>query len=207
MRLAANDVSLRAALEGLRFVFRVAADPLDDAARFLRDVLLVGDGAAADLRAGHPARRRARLRLAVRGAGSGRGRDKRRRWCRCRRIERRGQTLLWAVGGYGLATVVFGLSRSFWVTFVCLALTGATDTVSMVIRNIIRQLETPDRLRGRMTGVNMVFFQGGPQLGELEAGAVANWVGAPILGGVAAESDACCVLRGSAPRRPNYGTK
>ena len=50
----------------------------------------------------------------------------------------------------------------------------------MVIRNIIRQLETPDRLRGRMTGINMVFFMGGPQLGELEAGAVANWFGAPL---------------------------
>src|SRR5581483_1322630 len=96
------------------------------------------------------------------------------------RIERRGPTLLWAVAGYGLATVVFGFSRSFWVTFGCLALTGATDTVSMVIRNIVRQLETPDRLRGRMSGVNMVFFMGGPQLGELEAGAVANWLGATI---------------------------
>ena len=66
-------------------------------------------------------------------------------------------------------------------------LTGATDTVSMVIRNIVRQLETPDRLRGRMMGVNMVFFMGGPQLGELEAGAVANWLGAPfsvISGGI-----------------------
>ena len=50
----------------------------------------------------------------------------------------------------------------------------------MVIRNIVRQLETPDRLRGRMIGVNMVFFMGGPQLGELEAGAVANWLGAPF---------------------------
>jgi MFS family permease len=103
------------------------------------------------------------------------------------RIERRGQTLLWAVAGYGLATVVFGLSRSFWLTFACLALTGATDTVSMVIRNVIRQLETPDRLRGRMTGVSMVFFMGGPQLGELEAGSVANWFGAPfsvISGGI-----------------------
>ena len=103
------------------------------------------------------------------------------------RIERRGPTLLWAVAGYGLATVVFGLSRSFWLTFACLALTGATDTVSMIIRNVVRQLETPDRLRGRMTGVNMVFFMGGPQLGEMEAGAVANWLGAPfsvISGGV-----------------------
>jgi MFS family permease len=93
-------------------------------------------------------------------------------------IERRGPTLLWAVAGHGLATVIFGLSRSFWALFTCLALVGATDTVSMVIRNMIRQLETPDRLRGRMSGVNMVFFQGGPQLGEFEAGSVANWLGA-----------------------------
>ena len=96
------------------------------------------------------------------------------------RINRRGQTLLWAVGAFGLATVFFGVSRSFWLTFACLALVGASDTVSMVIRNIVRQLETPDRLRGRMTGVNMVFFLGGPQLGELEAGAVANWLGATV---------------------------
>jgi len=96
------------------------------------------------------------------------------------RIDRRGQTLLWAVFGYGAATVAFGLSRNFWLTFACLALTGATDTVSMVLRNIIRQLTTPDHLRGRMTSVNMIFFMGGPQLGELEAGLVANWLGAPI---------------------------
>jgi MFS family permease len=96
------------------------------------------------------------------------------------RIERRGPTLLWSVAFYGLATVAFGLSRSFWWTFACLALTGVTDTVSMVIRNLVRQLETPDRLRGRMTGINMVFFMGGPQLGEFEAGAVAHWFGAPF---------------------------
>jgi len=103
------------------------------------------------------------------------------------RIERRGPVLLWAVGGYGLATVVFGLSTWFWLTFFCLAMTGAMDTISMIIRNIVRQLETPDRLRGRMIGVNMVFFQCGPQLGELEAGAVANWVGpvfSVVSGGV-----------------------
>jgi MFS family permease len=96
------------------------------------------------------------------------------------RIQRRGPVLLWAVGLYGLATVTFGLSRSFWVTFASLALTGVADTISMVIRNIVRQLETPDRLRGRMIGVNMIFFVGGPQLGELEAGVVANWLGAPF---------------------------
>jgi len=104
------------------------------------------------------------------------------------RIDRRGAAMLWAVLGFGIATVAFGISRSFALTFVCLALTGATDTVSMVIRNVIRQLNTPDAMRGRMTGVNMVFFMGGPQLGELEAGLVANAWGAPfsvISGGIA----------------------
>ena len=94
------------------------------------------------------------------------------------RIERRGAILLWAVAAYGAATVVFGISKSFALTLLCLAAVGAADTVSTVIRNIVRQLETPDELRGRMTGVNMVFFMGGPQLGELEAGVAAQFFGA-----------------------------
>jgi MFS family permease len=57
---------------------------------------------------------------------------------------------------------------------------GAADTVSTIIRNTIRQLSTPDYLRGRMTSVNQIFFQGGPQLGEVEAGVVAQLFGAPI---------------------------
>ena len=104
------------------------------------------------------------------------------------RLERQGWVMFWSVIGYGLATIVFGFSRNFWLTFFCLALTGATDTVSAVIRNLIRQITTPDHLRGRMTSVNMIFFMGGPQLGELEAGAVTNWIGAPlsvITGGIA----------------------
>jgi len=103
-------------------------------------------------------------------------------------IDRRGDWLIGAVAAYGVATAGFGLSRSFWLSFFCLAMTGATDTVSMVFRNLIRQLETPDHLRGRMVGVNMVFFMGGPQLGELEAGLVAQWLGAVVSvvsGGVA----------------------
>jgi MFS family permease len=94
------------------------------------------------------------------------------------RIERRGAVLLWSIAAYGAATVVFGISKSFWLTLLCLAAVGGADTVSTVIRNIVRQLETPDELRGRMTGVNMIFFMGGPQLGELEAGAVAQLFGA-----------------------------
>jgi len=103
------------------------------------------------------------------------------------RIRRRGAVLLWGVAAYGLATIGFGLTRDFTVAFVCLALTGAADNVSMVIRNIIRQLATPDHIRGRMTSVNMIFFMGGPQLGELEAGLVAQTFGvmtSVVTGGI-----------------------
>jgi MFS family permease len=104
------------------------------------------------------------------------------------RIRRRGVVLLAAVAIYGLATVAFGLSRSFWLMFLALALTGSADTVSAVLRNIVRQLETPDHLRGRMVGISMLFFMGGPQLGEFEAGLAAQWLGAGlavVLGGLA----------------------
>ncbi len=62
--------------------------------------------------------------------------------------------------------------------FLALAISGAADTVSAVLRNIVRQLETPDRLRGRMIGISMLFFMGGPQLGEFESGVAAQWLGA-----------------------------
>jgi len=103
------------------------------------------------------------------------------------RVQRRGLGLIWAIIAYSLATIVFGLSRDFWLTFVCLAVVGGADMVSTVFRNIIRQLGTPDHLRGRMTGVNMIFLMGGPQLGELEAGLVADRLTAPwsvITGGL-----------------------
>ena len=87
---------------------------------------------------------------------------------------RQGRVFLGAVAAYGAVTIVFGLSRSFALTFAALALVGLTDTISTVVRQTVRQLVTPDALRGRMTGVNMIFFMGGPQLGELEAGFVAS---------------------------------
>ena len=87
---------------------------------------------------------------------------------------RQGRVLLWAIVGYGVATIVYGLSRSYPLTLVALAATGLADVVSTVIRQTIRQLLTPDAMRGRMTSVNMIFFLGGPQLGELEAGLVAH---------------------------------
>ncbi|MEO6458320.1 MAG: MFS transporter [Chloroflexia bacterium] len=103
-------------------------------------------------------------------------------------VRRQGRIVIISVAAYGLATIVFGISEYFWLTVLALAGTGAADTVSMVMRQTIRQLSTPDELRGRMTSVNMVFYMGGPQLGELEAGLLAKVVGlgpSIMIGGVA----------------------
>jgi len=102
-------------------------------------------------------------------------------------LRKQGPLFLGSVVVFGVATVFFGLSRSFVVAWILLAITGAADAVSTIIRNTIRQLQTPDHIRGRMTSVNQIFFQGGPQLGEIEAGAVAQLFGAPfaiITGGI-----------------------
>lgn len=95
-------------------------------------------------------------------------------------LRRQGRLVIVSVAIFGLATVAFGLSRVYWLSLLMLAITGASDTVSTVLRQTIRQLATPDHLRGRMTSINMVFFMGGPQLGEVEAGAVAALIGAPL---------------------------
>lgn len=91
-------------------------------------------------------------------------------------IRKQGPILLTAVIGYGLATVLFGLSRDFALTFFALMMTGSMDSLSAIIRNTIRQIQTPDNLRGRMTSINQIFFMGGPQLGEMEAGIVAQLI-------------------------------
>jgi len=106
-------------------------------------------------------------------------------------LRKQGPIFLGAVVVFGAGTVIFGLSSSFVIAWIALAVTGAADSVSTIIRNTIRQLQTPDHIRGRMTSVNMVFFQGGPQLGEVEAGVMAQLFGAPfaiVSGGIA------CVL-------------
>ena len=102
-------------------------------------------------------------------------------------LRRQGAVVLGSVAVFGAATVFFGLSRIFWISLAMLAIIGAADTVSTILRQTIRQLATPDYLRGRMTSINMVFFMGGPQFGELEAGALAALVGAQlsvVTGGV-----------------------
>ena len=182
-----GDFTVAAALEGLRFVFRAplirSTMLLDFFATFFssatallpifaQDVLQVGARGYGWLYAAPAVGALLASAVMIRAVDA---------------IERRGPALLASVAAYGAATIAFGLSHHFWLTYACLAATGAADTVSTLFRNLIRQLETPDHLRGRMLGVNMVFFMGGPQLGELEAGLVANRFGAVasvVTGGI-----------------------
>jgi MFS family permease len=179
-------ISFASLIEGLRFVWRtpiiVQTMTLDFAATFFASATALLPIFAADI-----------LRVGARGLGFlaaapaigailiGTAIARIRRWWRP------GALIIISVIVYGAATLLFGLSRNFWFSMLMLALTGAADTVSSVLRQTIRQLVTPDHLRGRMTSVNMIFFMGGPQLGEFEAGVVAEFVGAPasvVIGGL-----------------------
>ncbi|MFN8433186.1 MAG: MFS transporter [Anaerolineales bacterium] len=102
-------------------------------------------------------------------------------------IRKQGKVFLISVIIFGIATIIFGLTKSFIVAWLAIAVTGGADGVSTIVRNTIRQLQTPDHVRGRMTSINQIFFMGGPQLGEIEAGGVAQFFGAPfavITGGI-----------------------
>jgi MFS family permease len=176
-RGAPGDVSLAAAIEGLRFVFRSpmirSTMLIDFCATFfssatallpiyVQDILKVGPKAYGLLYAAQFWGALAAGLVLVRTLG---------------RIERQGRAFFWAVVVYGVATVGFGFSTTLLAAWTWLALVGAADMLSTVIRNVLRQTLTPDHLRGRMTSVSMIFFMGGPQLGELEAGLVARAFG------------------------------
>ena len=121
------------------------------------------------------------------------------------RLRKQGPIFLISVTIFGLTTILFGtahlfgvnkvwinfpklpITSAFLVAFAALVLMGAADAVSAIIRNTIRQLNTPDHIRGRMVSINQIFFQGGPQLGEVESGIVASLIGVPgmiISGGI-----------------------
>jgi predicted MFS family arabinose efflux permease len=102
-------------------------------------------------------------------------------------IRHQGVLLLGSVGMIGVAAAAFGSSRSFPLSMLALILAGASDSVSSIIRSAIRQLNTPDKLRGRMISVNQIFFTGGPYLGDVKNGFLGGIIGVPLavaLGGV-----------------------
>jgi MFS family permease len=95
-------------------------------------------------------------------------------------LRRAGRALLWSVAGFGVATVVFGLSRNVILSFVMLALTGALDQVSMVVRGTLLQVLTPDAMRGRVSAVNAIFISSSNELGAFESGVTARLFG-PVV--------------------------
>src|SRR5580700_3568691 len=98
-----------------------------------------------------------------------------------------GHTLLWAVGGFGIFTIIFGLSRSLTVSLIALFLLGASDMISVIIRATLTQLATPDEMRGRVTAVDMIFIGTSNEFGQFESGLTAQWFGtvpAVVIGGV-----------------------
>ena len=102
-------------------------------------------------------------------------------------LRRQGALITVSIAVFGFATILFGLSTSFWLTMLALLFIGIFDGLSTIIRNTLRQLLTPDALRGRMMSITQIFFKGGPQLGEMEAGLVAQFLGVPfaiVSGGV-----------------------
>lgn len=101
---------------------------------------------------------------------------------------RAGPRMFGAVIVFGLATILFALSRSFWISLAALAILGAADTISVVIRSALIQLRTPDAMRGRVGAVNFLFINASNQLGAFESGTVAAFLGAvpsALLGGIA----------------------
>ncbi len=105
-----------------------------------------------------------------------------------RPIERgAGLKMFAGVAAFGVATIVFGLSRSFGLSLAALAIIGASDMVSVFVRSALVQLATPDAMRGRVSAVNMVFIGASNELGEFESGVTAQWlgpVGSVVVGGV-----------------------
>jgi MFS family permease len=200
----APGIHLGAALDGFRFIFSkpiiLSTMLLDFVATFFasantmmpiiaRDILRVGEIGYGWLSAAQP------IGSVITGVIVS----------QVRNLRKQGPKFLGAVVIFGLATILFGVSYrigpdlvllarpamtitlAFAVGFLALLLMGAADTVSTIIRNTIRQLNTPDHIRGRMVSVNQIFFQGGPQLGEVESGIVASLFGVPatiVSGGI-----------------------
>lgn len=116
-------------------------------------------------------------------------------------MKRAGETLLWCVSGFGVATILFGLSNTFWLSLGLLLLVGAFDSVSVIIRGSIVQLVTPDEMRGRVSSVNNIFIGTSNEFGALESGLTAALFG-PVISVVAGGIGTILVVLGVALRWP-----
>lgn len=118
-----------------------------------------------------------------------------------------GKTLLWAVAGFGLATIGFGLSRTFALSVGLLAAAGACDMVSVVVRSTLLQLRVPDYLMGRIASINQIFIGSSNEIGAFESGVAARLLGAVnavlLGGGVTLGVAALAAMR--APELRNLG--
>ena len=110
-------------------------------------------------------------------------------------LQRAGHSLLWAVAVFGLATIAFGFSRWFWLSFAMLVVCGLSDNVSVVVRHTLVQLLTPNEKRGRVSAVNNLFIGTSNELGEFESGTVAHWFG-PAMGNAIATGGMISVVSG-----------
>jgi predicted MFS family arabinose efflux permease len=121
--------------------------------------------------------------------------------------KRPGLVLLWAVAGFGLASIAFGLSRSFPLSLFCLFLTGVFDNVSVVIRLTLEQTITPDHLRGRVSAINYVFIGFSNEFGAFESGATAAMFGPTpsVVGGGAATLMVVVMVRAIWPQLVRIG--
>ena len=201
-------ISFSALIEGLRFVWRtpiiVQTMTLDFIATFFasanqllpifaKDILRVGAQGYGFLAAGQAAG------AVITGLAM----------ARLGPLKKQGLLVIVSIAVFGAATIAFGFSRTFWFSLLMLAIAGAADTISTILRQTIRQLVTPNKLRGRMTSINMIFFMGGPQLGEVEAGTVAALIGAPlsVVTGGAACFIAAVIALGTAKNLRRYEVK
>ena len=198
LRAALRDsqpVSLRSLLAGLRFVFRtdliLATITLDLLAVFLggatallpiyaRDILRIGPSGLGWLRAA-PSIGSFLMALVLAHRPP---------------MRQAGKSLLWAVAGFGIATIVFGLSRNPYLSFAMLLLTGALDNISVVVRQTLVQLLTPDEMRGRVSAINAIFIASSNELGAFESGLAARLfgtVGSVVGGGIGTVLVVLCV--------------
>ena len=122
-------------------------------------------------------------------------------------LRRAGRTLLFAVAGFGTVTIIFGISRTFWLSMLMLYMLGSCDNISVVVRSTLVQILTPDAMRGRVSALNSLFIGTSNELGAFESGLVANFFG-PVFSVVSGGIGTLMIVLGMAwlsPELRRYG--